>query len=67
MVRHDKADIMLTNYSPCCQRRDSSGEDILREYTYVFLFGCADLGRLMWKQMSSSKTEMVSSSVITLL
>ena len=24
-------------YSPCCQRRDSSGEDILREYIYVFL------------------------------
>ena len=65
MVRHDKADIMLS-YMIHAVREGTHRVRIPHEDTYVFVFWCADPGRLMRKQMSSSKTGIVPSSVITL-
>ena len=48
----------------CCQ---DCMVRILCEDTNVFHFWWPDPGKLMWKQMSSSKTGMVPSSVIALL
>ena len=65
MVRHDEDDIMLTSHIVHAVREGTNRVRILCEDTYVFVFWCA--GRLMWKQVSSSKTGMVQSSVITIL
>ena len=65
MERHDEVDIMLTSHILHAVREVTQRVRILREDTYVFVFWYADPGKLMWKQMSSSKTGMAPFSVIT--
>ena len=68
MVRHEEADIMLSSYMLHAVREGTLRVGMLRDDTYdCGVFWCADTGRIMCKQMSSFKTWLVSSSVITLL
>ena len=68
IVRHDEAEIMLSSYMLYDIKEGTHRVRIFYvKTTFVFLFWRDDPGRLMWNEMSSSKTGMVPSSVISLL